>query len=419
MVSAYKAIEEFDGHIGQVISTSKTTVFNHYKKRSEYFLLKVGRRLKHAAQVKSLGFSHVASKKKSAQSQDARVSKAKVVARKVAHLPLNQRDKAIHIHSNVHSKWVYGSETQAPSKKALASLRTAVANVFVKRRNHMRCPFLLFLSHSDPFLDPFGKWVHHVFTKLRKLSWSHPHTVRKILQAAKQRKSNRSRTANGISNVVAFLCSELQWDIEDVEGFVFSRHGDAPLCLQCGSQDFFRECLATSVRCYLFRNAPDRYENPSTERTGTPDVFLTRFLLDESFSKKESFSFLQKHLSSLPASFDYIRNVLRFLHSGSLYTGPRLQSAKLQSHERCIKCSSRETHQHLFCECSGYAELRPDRGSEPNMSWFTGIMFEPPGIVASRVNAATQPITLPAGERYHVDGPVFVMGHVFSSVGVL
>ena len=77
----------------------------------------------------------------------------------------------------------------------------------------MRCPFLFFMSHQDPFLDPFSKWPFHVFFKLRRLSFSEPDIVRKVLRAAKAEQRAPARTRNGIAHVVAYLCNELQWTI--------------------------------------------------------------------------------------------------------------------------------------------------------------------------------------------------------------
>ena len=161
------------------------------------------------------------------------------------------------------------------------------------------------------------------------------------------------------------------------------------MILDAGSKDFFKESLAFSTRSYLFRVSPDRYANPKSDRRGSPSIFLTRFLSDHSFAKDEDWQFLKPYLRALPRSHDYTRNILRMLHSGSVFTGPRLLAANMSNTDSCHACGERETHEHLFCQCKSFQDERPLRGSEPLISWVAGIFLEPPALVEFRMNSSS------------------------------
>ena len=45
----------------------------------------------------------------------------------------------------------------------------------------MRSLFLFFATHEDVFLDPFAKWVLHMFSKLCRAAFTHPQLVVQIL----------------------------------------------------------------------------------------------------------------------------------------------------------------------------------------------------------------------------------------------
>ena len=413
LVETFKIIQGFDETVGQVINPTKSKVLTRKQKRAKHFLLKVNQPFRATKQVKSLGYFHSADARKSAKNQDARVDKAVKVAKKVACLPTSSWNKGFHVHANVHSKWLYGTDTQAPSKRALQKLRTAIVNVFVVKKHKLRCPFMFFLSHHDPFLDPFSKWTLHVFLKLRKLSQTNPHIVKKILHKAKAQERSPCRTKNGISNVVAFLCHELQWTIGDPDAFRFSRSDDADLVLNAGSNDFFKESIGLSARVYLFRSSPDRHDNPLGARRGVPDIFLTRFLSDHCFSSDGDWEFIKPYLDSLPRSHDYTRSILKTLFSGSVFTGPRLQAAKISQTDICQACGERETHKHLFCECDAFASHRPTLGNEPLLSWTTGIMVESEGLSRFRKNCSPD-LSLPdIAVKASSSEPIFVDGSCY------
>ena len=313
LVDAFKAIHEFDTGVGQVLNDEKTIVATRRKRNANRFLLKVGRACKAKKQAKSLGYSHQFDKRHSPKLQDERVDKAKVAMLKISQLPLSPEMKAIHVHANGHSKWVYGTEIQGPSRNALAKLRTATAKVFVKKANNMRCPFLLFATLQDPWLDPFAKWVQHVALKLRRLAYLKPELLRKILsqvrEDARNRPAPKHNVANGVVSVVAYLFFALGWKVGDPNAFNLVLSDGRIISLKAGSKDAFLEELARDVRKYLLNQSPFRYDNPTPGQYGTPDVYLTRFLLDTTFAKDDDFQFLRGYLDKLPPNIHYTRGI--------------------------------------------------------------------------------------------------------------
>ena len=161
-----------------------------------------------------------------------------------------------HIHANAHSQWLHGTDVQAPSRKQFTSLRSAVLGCLFSRPNRMRSPFLFFATHEDVFLDPFAKWVLHVFSKLRRAVFTHPQLVVQILNRVASRRSKPKWGENGVEAVVAFLCHELEWQVEDADLFILSSHAGEKINLKHYSKTFFREELGRACRRYLLRQVP-------------------------------------------------------------------------------------------------------------------------------------------------------------------
>ena len=410
---AFTAINEFDVGVGQVLNEEKTTVATRRKKNATRFLLKVGRACKVKKRVRSLGFSHQFDKRCSPKLQDERVAKARASMAKISQLPLPPEMKTIHVHANGHSKWVYGSEVQGPSKHALARLRTATAKVFVKKHNNMRCPFLLFATLQDPWLDPFAKWLQHVMLKLRRLAYLKPELVRVVLEKV-QSNTQSMRTSNGIASVVAFLFAEVGWKVYDASNLTILLADQRVISFKDGSREAFLEEMARDIRTYLINQSPCRYDNPTPGQYGTPDVFLTRFLLDTTFAANDDFRFLRGHIEALPRNIQYTRGILSALLSGSIYNGFRYAAAGLKHNNSCPHCGQEESHRHMFCDCEAVQEHRPPQGDEPLLSWVTGIFFEPPEF-RQDLPSTRDTWKLPLiEERWRPHSAVFVDGSVFN-----
>ena len=103
-------------------------------------------------------------------------------------------------------------------------------------------------TRADPFLDPFGKWVLHVFSKLRKMARSNPALAVRVLQDAQRLSGKVQHTSNGVAAVFAFLCHELQWSIVDVDNLVIKTPLRGEICLAAGSRQHFKEELGVAVR---------------------------------------------------------------------------------------------------------------------------------------------------------------------------
>ena len=201
-------------------------------------------------------------------------------------------------------------------------------------------------------------------SKLRRVSFTHPDLVARILKRVASRRCKPKWGENGVEAVVAILCHELQWKVHDADLFVFSTHSGERINLKHYSKTFFREELGRACRRYLLQQVPQRQDCSLGEDIPNVDIFLTRFLEDTSFQKSEDFSFLKPFLDRLPQDFSYTRAVLRALHSGSIFTGPRLYAAGLCSTDLCPDCGVREDHEHLFQHRPRFSVTRPIRGSE-------------------------------------------------------
>ena len=100
---------------------------------------------------------------------------------------------------------------------------------------------VIMATRADPFLDPFGKWVLHVFSKFRKMTRSNPVLAARVLQDAQRLVGRVQHTSNGVAAVFALLCQELQWSIVDSENFVIRPRSAEKSAWQ-------REALKTSER---------------------------------------------------------------------------------------------------------------------------------------------------------------------------
>ena len=300
LANALSCVEQFDQSIGQVLNPEKTTLLTKRQAKADRFLREVGRQsFRRKKTVKSLGYTQSCRLKGSVSIQNERAAKACQMLRKIAVLPLTQQQKQIHIHSNAHSKWVYGSEIQAPSARALHSIRSAVVACLFKK-NPVRCPFLSMATRADPFLDPFGKWALHSFCKLRKMIRKHPGLAVRVLVNAQGLAGKVQQTSNGVAAVFAFLCQELQWSILDAENFVVLTPQRGEICLAAGSSQHFKDELGVAVRTYLLQKVSCRHDCQLSSNIPDIDIFLTRFLADSDFRSDKDFEFLKPFLQRLP-----------------------------------------------------------------------------------------------------------------------
>ena len=140
------------------------------KAKVDRFLREVGRPYKSKRHIKSLGYTQAFGGRRKPEFQNKKAQKACEALTKVARLPVPVQQKVVHVHANGHSKWVFGSEVLAPSARCLRSLRAAVVRCVVPKKCPVTSPYLTLATRADPFLDPFGKWASHVFSRLRKMS---------------------------------------------------------------------------------------------------------------------------------------------------------------------------------------------------------------------------------------------------------
>ena len=327
-----------------------------------------------AKEAKSLGFSHKVTRRGGAKLQDARVHRAIKIVAKISKLPLPTSDKGFYIKSNAHSVWVYGSEIQGPSKGSLKKLRTAVVNCIFPRKNKMRCPYLAVSTHSDIWVDPWAKWVHHVLSTYRKLARSDPELAHKILAQARKYNVRDNDTRNGAPVVLARIFKELHWEpVGDT--FVFQRQNDVDFNLNYGSQQFFSSELERSIRHRLFLHSAQRHENLWDVRDRPLDIPLMRFLVDNDMTDYDLSGVVASKLRSLPDSMQHARRILQFLFTGSMFDGPRKFKAGLATSDCCQHCFETATRLHIFQQCP-YLQKPDIPDSVPNTSWTTGIIFE-------------------------------------------
>eukprot|EP00435_Cladocopium_sp_Y103_P007524 s5196_g2.t1 len=264
-------------------------------------------------------------------------------------------------------------------------------------------------TQRDPFLDPFAKWCAHTLQHLRKLGKRNPGIAARAL--AQCRASHpKTGACNGFANVLAYLFSELGWQVISPEaGTSLTEYGEFSII--SFSDGFFSDILAASLRTYLVHQQSPRHEMGDIPPDSQVDSVLTRIILDSSCTQDEVAKFVTPFLSSLPRDFRYARNLLAMALSGRVFTGPRLQAASLSSSDACKGCGERETHHHLFSECPVFAATRPASPPEhSSLSWNTGIIFGPPLRVDSNV-----PISVPSCDTlFETDKIVFIDGSCYA-----
>ena len=372
LVQATNELSFFDAAVGQIQNDNKSLVLSRKKKDAQRFLAQVGRRFPIRKQAKSLGFSHQVTKRGGAAFQDKRMTKALKAAQKIRHLPLPPVQKALFIKSNSHSKWIYGSEVQAPSKTMIKKLRTSVVNAIFPRNNNMRCPFLCLATFPDVWVDPWARWVLHILSTYRKLSRTNPNLVKKVCAQAKA--FHGIETRNGAPVALSRIIKELRWEWTE-DPFVFAREDDLSFSLVNGSQDFFMRELERSVRRVLFMCSPERCDNPGESRGRFIDMKLTRFFADNDFSNQNVFGAVSDILQELPTTIEHARRILQYIITGSVYDGVRKFKAGIIATDQCEHCGERNTFLHSVKNCSA-AQCPQFDISFPDTTWATGIFFE-------------------------------------------
>ena len=375
MVDAFHMLSTFDKDIGQVPNMEKTVILTRKVKKGKWLKKKLNLLSAPQKKVKSLGRVHAMSPKAGTGYQSVRVSKALQVAKKVAYLPIPSQQKEIYIHAHVHSAWIFGTETQGPSKDQLQSLRIGVANIFDPSKHKMRSPALLMASARDVFLDPFAKWFLRVFTHVRKLCKFNPYTARRLFNHVSRIQAPTSPATNGIAYIFAYLLNRVGWRVESDEDFSLRTSGGV-IRMTAYSNNFFQEILGDCIRTFLCKANTHRQEYSEFPEGFQVDACMTRFLHDSPFRSHDDFDFLKPFLQRLPQDAQHAKNLLRQAQSGRIFTAPRLKAAGLAETDQCPACRHRESFHHLFCSCQEYANTRPDGiCSYPMFQWATGIIL--------------------------------------------
>ena len=155
------------------------------------------------------------------------------VIRKIGRLPISERDKCLHIRSNAHSKWLYGTEIQPPTVQDISRLRRTVVSCLSKGKNMMRSTYAFTATCYDLFVDPFATWTLHVFLSIRKEVLQGSTVAVKDLEKAREilKSSNGGlpATRSGRHNVIAYLCREMDMEICDEDPTILKRKDDTPL----------------------------------------------------------------------------------------------------------------------------------------------------------------------------------------------
>ena len=422
---AFEALSSFDDAIGQQINETKSTVLSKFQKKAARFLRDVGRQFPSKKTVKSLGCSHTVGKKRCAKFQDQRVHKAIRTASRVSHLPLPEKQKILHTHSNVHSQWLYGCELQAPSKRMFQRLRTAVVGIFHKRSNCMRCPFHFLATFGDIYVDPWAAWVLHNLNWVRSEYWRDRDRLRSDLVRVRSLMRDRPPnlpfplTSGGRVNNLCHIFHQLGWRVASHDEFVVIRQNDVDLNLVMGSRHEFQQELARSIRAWLLRQAPDRQDFRPKGHTSHVDIYRTRYLLDSSFADRNDMKILESIFAELPQPFERTRAILRSLLSGSVFTGRRLRAAGKTESDKCKACGRPEDHDHLFRSCPRIVASKPSGpafDTLPHDTWCSGIMFESPQIGNWRRRKASQQIDLADDAQLNIEADfAFVDGSCFFS----
>ena len=288
LINAFEHLVDFDNSIGQILNEKKSEILAPRKSLAKKIKGLIRRPFLISSQVKSLGRIHQGSLKKNASKQDARVKKAIPILKKISCLPIPLEHKAMFVQCHVHSKWVFGTETQGISVRALKTLRAATADVLDPSGHKIRSPALMLATQKDPFLDPLGKWVWHVVNGVRKIAKKDPTAARQILKKAALIPSPRSGAINGHHRIFRFLLDRIGWTIGDPNKLEIESPGGTFL-LTDFSNGFFNGVLGDAVRMRLVSSLPSRYETGTVPLQSEIDIYLTRILCDASFLHDKHF----------------------------------------------------------------------------------------------------------------------------------
>ena len=407
LIAAFRKIAEFDERIGQVLNLEKSQVLAPSLFGARKVIRRIRKPLAATTKVKALGRSFQMNQKRDSSLQTKRVQKALLSLRKIAALPLSHSQKQFYIQTHAHSKWTFGSETQGLSLRTIQQLRVATVNCLDPSQHNLRSPFLLLAVQQDPFLDPFGRWVWHVFSTLRRLAKHHHQTAKAIFESTQKIGSPQSSVVNGIHKVFRFLLDKLDWEIQD-PAILTVKTCSGSFGFSGFSDNFFKEVVGDAVRSFLIHQLKDRYETGDIPPDSRVDVALTRYLLDRSFATPEDVKRLAPFIQRLPVNFNYARNLLQLAQSGRVVTAPRLAAMGKSRTRHCDHCDVVESHHHLFALCPKYEHTRPTNiPTAPSLSWNTGIVFSP------CIRFENHLWDFPIFQKHSANGVVFIDGSCF------
>ena len=408
VVEAFEYISEFDQSIGQVLNDKKSQVLVPTKQDARKIRKMVGRPIAVARQVKSLGRVHQSCNTRDPTLQRKRVHSAIDTLSRIRSLPIPADHRASYVQIHGHSKWIFGTETQGVSIRDIRALRTAVVNVLDPSNNKIRSPALILATQKDPFLDPLSKWIFHILWGLRKISKKDPAAACGIFQKAYSTPVPKSGAVNGHHRILRFVLEKIQWSISDPADLRIQTPAGSFRIIDF-SDAYFRELIGDAVRLHILSLMNDRYEKGEIPPRSCINVFLTRFLSDNSFKHEDIHSIIEPLLARIKLKTrEHVKNYIQQALSGRIFTAPRLCAAKLAKSRLCPFCGQVETHHHLFATCDHYRATRPcNPPIQPSLSWNTGIIFTPVSPIASNLP------TIPVRERIAPSNTVFVDGSCF------
>ena len=208
----------------------------------------------------------------------------------------------------------------------------------------MRSAHAVTATCSDVFVDPYAKWVLHVFFSLRKELLKGSPLAQKDLAKAREilnvSPAPLPACRCGRHNIIAYLCRELELEISSENVAVFHRKNDTDFILNLYSHRFFKEELARTTRRYLINRIPRRHDfcEPIQEDV---DIHRTRLLLDTSFQADGEWSFLCPFFDRLPNN-PLTSAILPALLQGYIYTNSRRHAAGMCQDDSCLHCGCKE-----------------------------------------------------------------------------
>ena len=385
----WEQIQIFDRLSGQRTNTKKTVLFATKRSLAKTVAKCLPKEVKIERVIKSLGFSHNTTKGANAKLQDVRVHSAIAAISRIAKMPITIPTKIMFIKCVATKKWIYGTETQIPSARALTRLRGALLRCLWGSKRAMRCAPVVLSVVNDPLMEPLAAISDHVLRCLRDMHKKRSDALPRLamLCDAQGEAVANSGLVGTLNRVLHFL----GWKTHNIRNLIFKRDGEPDINLRTGSDAFIGNEIKRAARKATLRLTPERKDMQGLAG-GDIDVHAVSALVKCGVKPKDHVKVAcEKIIGEIPDQ--YLRGVIRGNVAGCFMDGPRLHAAGLKATRMCERCGAAEDEDmdHIMLRCPATRVLREKLSEQAEamctsnpLARRTGLVKETEEVVAFR-----------------------------------